>query len=38
MFLIIVLAALSAWALASTVAALRSDGYRQVPTARTRLP
>jgi hypothetical protein len=38
MFLIIVLAALSAWALASTVVALRSDGYRRVPTDRTRLP
>jgi len=38
MLLIILLAALSAWALTSTVAAIRSDGYGQVPTDRTRLP
>jgi hypothetical protein len=38
MFLIILLAGLSAWALASTVIALRSDGYRRIPTDRTRLP
>jgi hypothetical protein len=38
MFMVILLAALSAVALASTFAALHSDGYRRIPTDRTRLP
>ncbi|KJL40519.1 hypothetical protein JOD63_003124 [Microbacterium terrae] len=38
MFMVIVLAALSVVAVASTIAALRNDGYRQIPTDRTRLP
>jgi hypothetical protein len=38
MLLIIALTALAAIAVASTVAALTNDGYRQIPTDRTRLP
>ncbi|MDR7183968.1 hypothetical protein J2X85_000991 [Microbacterium trichothecenolyticum] len=38
MFMVILLAALSAVAFASTIAALHSDGYRRIPTDRTRLP
>ncbi|TQM18543.1 hypothetical protein FB391_3905 [Microbacterium kyungheense] len=38
MFLILVITALSVWAFTSTITAVRSDGYRQVPTDRTRLP
>jgi hypothetical protein len=38
MFMVILFAALSAAALFSTIAALRTDGYRQLPTDRTRLP
>ncbi|SIT86313.1 hypothetical protein SAMN05880545_2499 [Microbacterium sp. RU33B] len=38
MFLIIVLSALSATAIVSTIVALRTDGYRRVPTDWTRLP
>ncbi len=38
MFLIIVLSALSAVAIVSTIVALRTDGYRRVPTYWTRLP
>lgn len=38
MFLVIILAALAALAVASTLNALSKDGYRQVPTDRTRLP
>jgi hypothetical protein len=38
MFMVILLAALSAVALSSTIAALRTDGYRRIPTDRTRLP
>jgi hypothetical protein len=32
MFMVILLAALSAVAIGSTVAALRNDGYRRLPT------
>jgi hypothetical protein len=38
MFLLIVLAALSLVAIVKTIAALTNDGYRHVPTDRTRLP
>lgn len=38
MFIVLALTALAAFAVASTVAALTNDGYRQVPTDRTRLP
>ena len=38
MFIAILFAALSAFALASTVVALRTDGHRRIPTDRTRLP
>jgi hypothetical protein len=38
MFAILVLTALAVWAFSSTITAVRSDGYRQVPTDRTRLP
>jgi len=38
MFIVILLAALSAVALGSTIAALHSDGYRRIPTDRTRRP
>jgi hypothetical protein len=38
MILVIVLAALAALAVASTLDALTKDGYRRVPTDRTRLP
>jgi hypothetical protein len=37
MFIVILLAALSAVALGSTIAALRSDGYRRTPIDPTRL-
>lgn len=38
MFIVIVLAALAALAVASTFIALPKDGYRQIPTDPTRLP
>jgi hypothetical protein len=38
MLMVILLAALSAVGLASTIAALRNDGYRRTPTDRARLP
>jgi hypothetical protein len=38
MFMVILLAALSAVALASTISALRTDGYRRLPTDPARLP
>jgi hypothetical protein len=38
MFTVIVLAALSAVGIASTIAALRNDGYRRTPTDWSRLP
>ncbi|WP_345800840.1 hypothetical protein AAIB33_15405 [Microbacterium sp. AZCO] len=38
MFMVILLAALAILAIASTVAALRTDGYRRVPTDWSRLP
>lgn len=38
MFLVILFAALSALAVGSSIAALRNDGYRRIPTDRTRHP
>jgi hypothetical protein len=38
MFIAIAFAVLSAFALASSVVALRNDGYHRTPTDRTRLP
>ena len=38
MFLVILLAALSILAIASTIAALHKDGYRRVPTDWSRIP
>ncbi len=38
MFLVIVLSALAALAVAATLNALAKDGYHRVPTDRTRLP
>jgi hypothetical protein len=38
MFMVILIAALSVAAIGSTIAALRTDGYRRIPTDRTRLP
>jgi hypothetical protein len=38
MFIVIAFAALSAFALASTAVALRTDGHRRIPTDQTRLP
>lgn len=38
MFLIILLAALSVAAVASTITALRNDGYHRLPTDPARLP
>jgi len=38
MLMVILLAALSVVAFASTIAALTKDGYRRTPTDRTRLP
>ena len=38
MFLVIILAALAATAVAATLSVLSKDGYRQVPLDRTRLP
>jgi hypothetical protein len=38
MFIVIAFAALSVAAIASTVVSLRTDGYRRIPTDRTRLP
>jgi len=38
MLMFLLLAALSVWAITSTVTALRTDGYRQVPTDPRRLP
>jgi len=38
MILVIVIAALAAFAAASTVVALRNDGYHRIPTDPTRLP
>jgi hypothetical protein len=38
MFIAIAFAVLSAFALASTAVALRTDGRRRTPTDRTRLP
>ncbi|WP_243075788.1 hypothetical protein [Microbacterium sp. SS28] len=38
MFMVILLAALSIFAIAATVAALRTDGYRRTPTDWSRLP
>jgi hypothetical protein len=38
MFMVILLAALSVVALSSTIAALRNDGYRRIPTDPARLP
>jgi hypothetical protein len=38
MFIVILLAALSAVAFGSTIAAVRNDGYRPTPTDWTRLP
>jgi hypothetical protein len=38
MFMVILLAALSAVAVASTISALRNDGYHRLPTDPTRLP
>ena len=37
MFMVILLAALSTVAIASTIAALRNDGYRRTPTDWSRL-
>jgi len=37
MFIVIIIAALSAVAIASTIAALRNDGYRRTPTDWSRL-
>jgi hypothetical protein len=38
MFMVILIAALSTAAIASTIAALRNDGYRRIPTDWSRLP
>lgn len=38
MFIAIVIASLALAAFASTIAALPKDGYRRIPTDRTRLP
>jgi hypothetical protein len=38
MFMVILLAALSAVAVASTISALRNDGYHRLPTDPARLP
>jgi hypothetical protein len=38
MFMILALAALAAYATASSIVALSNDGYRRTPTDRTRLP
>ncbi|WP_281422066.1 hypothetical protein [Microbacterium flavescens] len=38
MFMVILLAALSAVAIASSITALRNDGYRRTPTDWSRLP
>ncbi|SDG54545.1 hypothetical protein SAMN04489810_0590 [Microbacterium pygmaeum] len=38
MMMILALAALAVFAIVSSVAALRNDGYRRIPTDRTRLP
>lgn len=38
MLMMIVLAALSAYAIGASAVALRNDGYHRVPTDRTRLP
>lgn len=38
MFMVILLAALSTVAIAATIAALRTDGYRRTPTDWSRLP
>jgi hypothetical protein len=38
MFMVILLAALSILAIAATIAALATDGYRQLPTDWSRLP
>jgi hypothetical protein len=38
MFLVILLSALAAFAVASTLNALTKDGYHRVPTDRMRLP
>jgi len=38
MFMVILLTALSAVAIASTIAALHNDGYRRTPTDWSRLP
>lgn len=38
MFLVIVISALAALAVAATLNALTKDGYRRVPTDSTRLP
>ncbi len=38
MFIVIVISALAVVGFASTIAALRNDGYRQIPTDPSRLP
>ncbi|MFH8251084.1 hypothetical protein ACH3VR_12010 [Microbacterium sp. B2969] len=38
MFMVILLAALAILAIASTIAALRTDGYRRIPTDWSRVP
>ncbi|NII69229.1 hypothetical protein FHS08_001071 [Microbacterium ulmi] len=38
MIIVIVISALSVVAIASTISALRNDGYRRTPTDWTRLP
>lgn len=38
MLILIALTVLAAFAVASTVTALTNDGYRQIPTDRSRLP
>jgi len=38
MLMMIALAALSAYAIGASIVSLRNDGYRRMPTDRTRLP
>lgn len=38
MFMVIVISALSVYAVAATIAALKKDGYHRTPTDWTRLP
>jgi hypothetical protein len=38
MFTLILIAVLSAVAIAGSIVAVHNDGYRQIPTDRTRLP